>query len=37
MDLNYIKKLVKLVDESGVDEIEIEEEGGKDTGEQVPS
>ena len=29
MDLNYIKKLVKLVDESGVDEIEIEEEGGK--------
>lgn len=27
MDLNYIKKLVKLVDESGVDEIEIEEEG----------
>ncbi len=29
MDLNYIKKLVKLVDESGVDEIEIEEEGAK--------
>ena len=29
MDLNYIKKLVKLVDESGVDEIEIEEEGSK--------
>ncbi len=29
MDLNYIKKLVKLVDESGVDEIEIEEEGTK--------
>ncbi len=29
MDLNYIRKLVKLVDESGVDEIEIEEEGAK--------
>jgi len=29
MDLNYIKKIVKLVDESGVDEIEIEEEGTK--------
>ncbi len=29
MDLNYIKKLVKLVDESGVDELEIEEEGTK--------
>ncbi len=29
MDLNYIRKLVKLVDESGVDEIEIEEEGTK--------
>jgi acetyl-CoA carboxylase biotin carboxyl carrier protein len=29
MDLNYIKKLVKLVAESGVDEIEIEEEGKK--------
>ncbi len=29
MDLNYIKKIVKLVDESGVDEIEIEEEGSK--------
>ncbi len=27
MDLNYIKKLVKLVAESGVDEIELEEEG----------
>jgi acetyl-CoA carboxylase biotin carboxyl carrier protein len=27
MDLNYVKKLVKLVAESGVDEIEIEEEG----------
>ena len=27
MDLNYIKKLVKLVSESGVDEIEVEEEG----------
>jgi acetyl-CoA carboxylase biotin carboxyl carrier protein len=27
MDLNYIKKLVKLVAESGVDEIEVEEEG----------
>jgi acetyl-CoA carboxylase biotin carboxyl carrier protein len=29
MDLNYIKKLVKLVSESGVDEVEIEEEGKK--------
>jgi len=29
MDLNYIKKLVKLLGESGVDEIEIEEEGTK--------
>ncbi len=29
MDLNYIRKLVKLVDESGVDELEIEEEGTK--------
>lgn len=29
MDLNYVKKLVKLVAESGVDEIEIEEEGKK--------
>lgn len=27
MDLSYLKKLVKLVDESGVDELEIEEEG----------
>ena len=27
MDLNYIKKLVKLVAESGVSELEIEEEG----------
>jgi acetyl-CoA carboxylase biotin carboxyl carrier protein len=27
MDLNYIRKLVKLVNESGVDEVEIEEEG----------
>jgi acetyl-CoA carboxylase biotin carboxyl carrier protein len=29
MDLNYIKKLIKLVSESGVDELEIEEEGKK--------
>ena len=29
MDLNYVRKLVKLVAESGVDEIEIEEEGKK--------
>jgi acetyl-CoA carboxylase biotin carboxyl carrier protein len=29
MDLNYIKKLIKLVSESGVDEIEVEEEGKK--------
>jgi acetyl-CoA carboxylase biotin carboxyl carrier protein len=27
MDLNYVKKLVKLLSESDVDEIEIEEEG----------
>jgi len=27
MDLNYVKKLVKLLSESSVDEIEIEEEG----------
>jgi acetyl-CoA carboxylase biotin carboxyl carrier protein len=27
MDLNYVKKLIKLVSESGVDELEIEEEG----------
>jgi len=27
MDLTYIKKLIKLVSESGVDEIEVEEEG----------
>ncbi len=29
MDLNYIKKLVKLIAESGVDELELEEEGKK--------
>ncbi len=29
MDLNYVKKLVKLLAESEVDEIEIEEEGKK--------
>jgi len=29
MDLNYIKKLIKLISESAVDEIEIEEEGKK--------
>ncbi|MGC8594512.1 MAG: acetyl-CoA carboxylase biotin carboxyl carrier protein [Candidatus Kryptoniota bacterium] len=29
MDLSYLRKLVKLVDESGVDELEIEEEGTK--------
>jgi acetyl-CoA carboxylase biotin carboxyl carrier protein len=29
MDLSYVKKLVKLLAESGVDEIEIEEEGKK--------
>jgi acetyl-CoA carboxylase biotin carboxyl carrier protein len=29
MDLTYIKKLVKLLEESDVDEIEIEEEGKK--------
>jgi acetyl-CoA carboxylase biotin carboxyl carrier protein len=29
MDLNYLKKLLKIVNESGVDEVEIEEEGAK--------
>ena len=29
MDLNYIKKLVKILDTSEVAEIEIEEEGAK--------
>jgi acetyl-CoA carboxylase biotin carboxyl carrier protein len=29
MDLNYVKKLVKLLSESNVDEIEIEEDGKK--------
>jgi acetyl-CoA carboxylase biotin carboxyl carrier protein len=29
MDLNYVKKLVKLLSESDVDEIEVEEEGKK--------
>lgn len=29
MDLNYVKKLIKLLSESDVDEIEIEEEGKK--------
>ncbi|MBI4535778.1 MAG: acetyl-CoA carboxylase biotin carboxyl carrier protein [Ignavibacteriae bacterium] len=29
MDLNYVKKLIKLVSESQVDEIEIEEDGKK--------
>lgn len=29
MDLAYIKKLIKLVENSGVDEVEIEEEGKK--------
>jgi acetyl-CoA carboxylase biotin carboxyl carrier protein len=29
MDLNYVRKLVKLLSESSVDEIEIEEEGKK--------
>jgi acetyl-CoA carboxylase biotin carboxyl carrier protein len=29
MDLNYIKKLIKLVSDSGVDELEVEEEGKK--------
>jgi len=29
MDLNYVKKLVKLLSESAIDEIEIEEEGKK--------
>lgn len=29
MDLNYLKKLLKIVNDSGVDEVEIEEEGAK--------
>lgn len=29
MELSYIKKIIKLVENSGVDEIEIEEEGKK--------
>jgi acetyl-CoA carboxylase biotin carboxyl carrier protein len=29
MDLNYVRKLVKLLSESAIDEIEIEEEGKK--------
>ena len=29
MDLNYVKKLVKLLSESDIDELEIEEEGKK--------
>ena len=29
MDLNYVRRLVKLLSESAVDEIEIEEEGKK--------
>jgi acetyl-CoA carboxylase biotin carboxyl carrier protein len=29
MDISYIKKLIKLLDESGIDEIEVEEEGKK--------
>ena len=27
MDLQYLKKLVRLVEQSGIDEIELEEEG----------
>ncbi len=29
MDLNYLKKLLKIVNDSGIDEVEIEEEGAK--------
>jgi acetyl-CoA carboxylase biotin carboxyl carrier protein len=29
MEISYIKKLIKLLDESGIDEIEVEEEGKK--------
>ncbi len=29
MDLNYIKKLIKLVETSGIGELELEEEGSK--------
>lgn len=37
MDLNYLKKLLKIVDESGVDEVEIEEEGSKIRVKKTPS
>ncbi len=37
MDLNYLKKLLKIVDESGVDEVEIEEEGSKIRIKKTPS
>lgn len=29
MDLNYIRRLIKMLSESEVDELEIEEEGSK--------
>ena len=29
MDLRYVKKIIRLLEQSGVDEIEIEEEGSK--------
>ena len=29
MDLNYLKKLIKILDESNINEVEIEEEGTK--------
>jgi acetyl-CoA carboxylase biotin carboxyl carrier protein len=29
MDLQYLKKLVKLIEQSGIDELEVEEEGVK--------
>ncbi len=32
MDLAYVKKVIKLIEKSEVDEIEIEEEGKEDSG-----
>ncbi|MBM4176277.1 MAG: acetyl-CoA carboxylase biotin carboxyl carrier protein [Ignavibacteria bacterium] len=37
MDLNYLKKLLKIVNDSGVDEVEIEEEGSKVRVKKSPS
>lgn len=37
MDLNYLKKLLKIVNDSGIDEVEIEEEGSKIRVKKSPS